>query len=242
MGDEVDKIVEHKYFMKEYLCYSFAASGRAYNSKYEYSDKIVLPQSALMILSKFREFGETPVTFRLNKSGSQESIYSSVLEFSAESRKMYVPKWMMDAMFIEEGQRVSVTSVEIPKGEYIKLKPRSEKFLKFQNPKNILELSLREYGTLYNGQTITINYIKREWEFDVVGTMPYDVICITNTNLILDFVTDDDKKIVGEQTSHQDTKKLDPNPSLIPVNKQNVTKQTHNVSYWDSLNGGNTIK
>lgn len=260
------KILENKYFQKEYLCYSLSTleTGNLNTKKLEFSDKIVLPCSALDILSRFQSFDSSPMTFRLNKSGSLNCIYAGVIDFSADDRKMYVPRWMMEVMFIQEGQRVSITSVTIPKAEYIKLKPRDERFLKLQNPKNVLENHLKDFTTLYKGQTIRINYLNREWEIDVLETMPTDAVCINNANVILDLVSEEILK--RQEQQQKELKKLNemnekkdesstPKQVVskpIPINRKQADPNLDHPksagyfdkdSYWNRFGGGgNSLK
>lgn len=223
----------------------------------EQSDKIILPKSALDHLMRFNTSDRlSPMTFRLNKTGSYTTVYCGVIEFTADEKKMYVPNWIMETLFINQGERVSITSVTLPKGSYLKLKPRNERFLKLQNPKNILEHHLKRYTTLYLGQTLRINYLNCIWEIDVVETKPTEAICINNADVRLDFESDEqvEANVDEESISTQaDNGRLifggkQTDPVAIPKKPYKVTDHAKSAgykdkgSYWDRLGSGKNLK
>ena len=58
-----------------------------------------------------------------------------MLEFVAEEGRIYIPYWMFRLLCLEPGQKVTVKSATIPKGEYVKFQPQSTDFVEIHNPK-----------------------------------------------------------------------------------------------------------
>ena len=71
-----------------------------------------------------------------------------MIEFTAEEGVCFIPVWMMALLQIEEGRRVSIKSVNVPKGSFMKLQPHETAFIDLPNPKAILERELKRYSVL----------------------------------------------------------------------------------------------
>ena len=63
------------------------------------------------------------------------SVLSGVLEFVAEEGRIYIPYWMFSNLCLQEGQRVTVKSGNLPKGDFVKFQPLSPEFNDIHNPK-----------------------------------------------------------------------------------------------------------
>jgi ubiquitin fusion degradation protein 1 len=72
-----------------------------------------------------------------------------VLEFVAEEGRIYIPYWMFRNLCLQEGQRVTVKSGNLPKGDFVKFQPQSPEFIDIHNPKvGFFFLSLSTFTTL----------------------------------------------------------------------------------------------
>ena len=63
------------------------------------------------------------------------TIVTGVLEFVAEEGRIYIPYWMFRNLCLQEGQRVTVKSGNLPKGDFVKFQPQSPEFIDIHNPK-----------------------------------------------------------------------------------------------------------
>ena len=97
-------------FDEQYHCYSFAIKEK---SHLDDGDKILLPPSALDILARMQV--EYPMLFELKNPVSGKRTHCGVLEFSAEEGRCYIPFWMMEGLFLEEGSLISVRNVSLSK-------------------------------------------------------------------------------------------------------------------------------
>lgn len=84
-----------------------------------------------------------PLTFQITNPESENSkeeedsetpkvVHAGVLDFTAPPNMVYLPLWMMKKLNISEGQPVSFVNVHLPKGEFVKLQPHSQKWLKLE--------------------------------------------------------------------------------------------------------------
>jgi ubiquitin fusion degradation protein 1 len=97
-------------FDEQYLCYSFAMKEKGHLDD---GDKILLPPSALDSLARMQV--EYPMLFELKNPVTGKRTHCGVLEFSAEEGRCYIPFWMMEGLFIEEGSILSVKNVSLSK-------------------------------------------------------------------------------------------------------------------------------
>ena len=186
--------------------------------------------------------------FRLSKNKSSY-VYCGVIEFTSQERTIIVPNWMMKFLDISEGSRVFVNSVTLPQAEFLKFKPRDERFLKLQNPKNILENNLNQYNTLFTGQVIRFDYLNNIWELEVVETKPTLGVCICNANTVFELVGNQDvpsgtmspqRRYKGElavvpQDKEELNNKLQEGSKFVQAVKQQKQNQDQDMNYWANL-------
>lgn len=113
--------------------------------------------------------------------------YCGVLEFSAEEGMCYLPFWMMNNLFLEEGSEVILRNVNLKKGRFVALQPHETAFINLANPKAILEQELTNYACLMKGDTINIQYHGRDYLIDIVECKPEDQICVVEADIEVDF-------------------------------------------------------
>jgi ubiquitin fusion degradation protein 1 len=100
--------------------------------------------------------------------------YCGVLEFSADEGVCYLPYWMMNNLYLEEGSDIILRNVNLQKGKFVVLQPHETAFINLANPKAILEQELTNYSCLMKGDTININYQGRDYLIDIVECKPQD--------------------------------------------------------------------
>jgi ubiquitin fusion degradation protein 1 len=122
-----------------------------------------------------------------------------VLEFSAEEGLCYLPYWMMNNLYLEEGSEVILRSVNLVKGKFIVLQPHETAFINLSNPKAILEQELTNYSCVMKGDTINIHYQGRDYLIDIVECKPQDQICVVEADIEVDFKEPLDYKALQEK-------------------------------------------
>jgi ubiquitin fusion degradation protein 1 len=110
-----------------------------------------------------------------------------VLEFSADEGLCYLPYWMMNNLFLEEGSEIILRNVNLKKGKMVVLQPHETAFIDLYNPKAILEQELTNYSCLMKGDTINIQYQGRDYLIDIVECKPEDQICVVEADIEVDF-------------------------------------------------------
>lgn len=158
-----------RHFQETYRCYSMAMSGR---SELEHGDKILLPSSALHVLSQMEV--QYPMLFRLTNESKGRKMHVGVMEFSADEGRCYAPHWIMENLLIEEGAFVEVRNLQLPRGSFVKLRPQTSDFLRLTNHKAFLEKQLRSFSCLTKGEHICVWHeaMKKKFYIDVLELKP----------------------------------------------------------------------
>mmetsp|Transcript_29632 Transcript_29632/g.41700 ORF Transcript_29632/g.41700 Transcript_29632/m.41700 type:complete len:314 (-) Transcript_29632:68-1009(-) len=222
-------------FQKNYRCYSPAMLTSSINV--EGGGKIILPASALDQLAQLQI--AYPMLFELSNAQNQNKrTHCGVLEFTADEGCCNIPYWMMQLIGVEEGGFVSVKSVNLPKGTYVKLQPHTTSFIELANPKAILERQLRNFACLTLGDVIAIEYNKKYYHLSVVELKPAKAVTILETDIQLDFAPPLD---YVEKTPTSNAMNIpmsqspkassfvgsNPSPSNVPQVKKQKLEDTH---------------
>lgn len=146
-----------------------------------------MPPSALDAVTRLNI--PYPLLFSLRNPVADRTTHCGVLEFVAEEGRIYIPYWMFRNLCLQEGQRVTVKSGNLPKGDFVKFQPQSPEFIDIHNPKAVLERVLRKFACLTKGDTISLNYNNHEYELCVLECKPADAISIIECDLNVDFAT-----------------------------------------------------
>lgn len=144
-----------------------------------------MPGSALHELARLNI--TYPMLFMISNPQMSKKTYCGVLEFSAEEGLCYLPFWMMNNLFLEEGSEIILRNVNLKKGKFVVLQPHETAFINLANPKAILEQELTNYSCLMKGDTINIQYHGRDYLIDIVECKPEDQICVVEADIEVDF-------------------------------------------------------
>ena len=152
----------------------------------EEGDKIIMPTSCLEMLARLRI--SYPMLFEVtNELAGGRRTHCSVLEFIAPEGVIYLPHWMMSNLFLEPGDKVTIRSVSLPKGTFVKFRPQTKDFLDISNPKATLENKLRGFSALTTGDTIVIRHASKQYALDIMEVKPGDAMTIIETDVNVDF-------------------------------------------------------
>ncbi|KAJ3383379.1 ubiquitin fusion degradation protein [Lobulomyces angularis] len=180
--------VQNNRFEKTYRCYSILCmQGNPKVLDIQNGGKIFLPPSALLAIQSMQV--QFPLTFHLSnhKETNLKSTHAGVLEFNAEEGRVYVPQWLMVQLMLNEGDLIKVKYSALPLGTYVKIQAQSVDFLEIHDHRAVLEKAFRNYGTLTEGDIITINYNNRTYDILVMETKPKGAISIVETDLQTEF-------------------------------------------------------
>ncbi|KAL4470151.1 hypothetical protein ABPG72_009076 [Tetrahymena utriculariae] len=180
----------------------------AYNRKPQYSDnlevypafmlerddlekgnKILLPPTVLNTLSASNL--PYPMIFCVQNTYLNKQTYVGVLEFIAPEGTCYIPFWMFQMLQCFDGQQIQVTLVtDVKKGKFVKIQPHETAFIDLPDPRAILEKELRNYTVLHQGDTIHIEFMKQQFQIDILEVKPpndYHAICVVDAEIEVDF-------------------------------------------------------
>eukprot|EP00026_Physarum_polycephalum_P005372 Phypoly_transcript_05404.p1 GENE.Phypoly_transcript_05404~~Phypoly_transcript_05404.p1 ORF type:complete len:647 (-),score=125.54 Phypoly_transcript_05404:29-1945(-) len=146
-------------------CHSIAFATKIQpNPTFEFSDKIILPNSVLEEIVQKRL--ELPLTFKISTIHSAHITHAGVLDFTAPEDTAYLPYWMMKKLSLDEGDNISLNSVKLPKGNFVKLKPETSNW-KDMPSREHLEQQLRNYQALTTNDVIKIQINGRAYDLRV---------------------------------------------------------------------------
>lgn len=172
-------------FTEQFRAFSAAFLPGKERESINYGSKIILPPSALARLSNLHI--EYPMLFELSNPASAKATHGGVLEFIAEEGRAYLPRWMMQSLFLNEGDLITVKNVNLPLGKFVKIQPQSVDFLDIYDPRAVLEQSFRSYATLTKDDVISISYNNKQFDLLVMEVKPANAVSIVETDLEVDF-------------------------------------------------------
>ena len=151
--------------------------------------KILLPSSLVGEIANMQLM--YPLQFRIQTRRGRE-VYSGVQEFTSEEGKVILPQWMFSHLLIEPGEMIRLTTVTLPKGDIVKLRPQKKAFIELSNPKAVLERALLNHTTLSLGTSIVVNYEGVDYDLDIiemkgVNFPKANAILIIDCNLKVEF-------------------------------------------------------
>lgn len=172
-------------FNKQYQCFSVAMLPGNEREDVERGGKIIMPPSALDHLTQLNI--TYPMLFKLTNKKINRVSHCGVLEFVADEGNVYLPRWMMHNLLLEEGDLLNIENVLLPVATFAKFQPQSPDFLDITNPKAVLENSLRNYACLTTGDVVAIMYNKKTYEVCVLETKPGNAVCIIECDMNVEF-------------------------------------------------------
>merc|ERR1712134_170865 len=172
-------------FSRQFAAYSVMMMQGPERPDVNQGGKIIMPPSALESLSRLNI--SYPMLFKIENRAKNRTSHTGVLEFIADEGKVYLPGWMMRNLVLSEGDPIALTSVTLPVATYSKFRPQQVDFLQISNPKAVLEKHLRSFACLSKGDMISIEYLGRDYEVEIVETKPNDAINIIECDMNVDF-------------------------------------------------------
>ena len=223
-------------FIEIYKAFPASIMGR---EDIDLSNSIILPASALGVLSSMRNFKDSknPILFRILNIELNMATHCGVAEFTAQEGTCYLPSNMFERLCLMEGQQVNIRNVDLKEGKFIKLQPHLTEFINNPNPKTILEYNLRNYFCVTEGDTISVKFSKKIYKLDIVQCKPAKAIRTLNTDIEVDFCPPKDYK---EEPRNNDSFrktgsgsiKFNSNEKVVkPLTKEEIKKQIEDKKF-----------
>jgi len=153
--------------------------------------------------------------FELSNNNLKRRSHCGVMDFTADEGCAYLPNWMMQNIGVKEGQQLNFKYTLLEKGNYVKLQPQTDDFLKISNPKAVLEAKLRFFTCLTKFDVIAIDYNDKIYWINVLDVKPGFAISIIDTDIDVDFAP----PLVTKKPEQQTEFLRDPDPSVIDKKK-----------------------
>jgi len=190
-------------FTRDFRAYSVMMMQGPERPEVNGGGKIIMPPSALESLSRLNI--SYPMLFKIENKDKQRSSHTGVLEFIADEGKVFLPGWMMRNLLLNEGDIITLTSTTLPVASYSKFKPQQVDFLNITNPKAVLEKHLRSFACLSKNDIISIEYLGKEYEVQIMELKPSDAVNIIECDMNVDF-----EAPVG----YQEPERVEPTPEV----------------------------
>ena len=146
--------------------YGLIFSEHALANELENSNKTLLPAACIPDLDL-----ESGITYiEISSDITDKKAVCAIHEYTESPGIIFMPARIMNAMSIDACDNVKVIQkTDIPKGEYIKIKPFQKAFIELTNPKVILEKHISQYyPILTQGEVISINFNNTNYQIEIV--------------------------------------------------------------------------
>lgn len=172
-------------FNTQYKCYSVSMLAGNERDDVEKGGKIILPPSALDLLTRLNIV--YPMLFKITNTRQKRYTHCGVLEFVADEGKAYIPHWMMQNLYLSEGDLINIQSASLPVATFARFQPQTVDFLDITDPKAVLENVLRLFACLTRGDVLAIKYNEKIYELLVLETKPENAVSIIECDMQVDF-------------------------------------------------------
>jgi len=158
----------------------------------------------------------------LTNTRQKRFTHCGVLEFVADEGKCYIPNWMMQNLYLSEGDFVNIQSASLPVATFARFQPQNTSFLEITDQRAVLESDLRSFACLTKGDMLAIRYNDKLYELLVLETKPEDAVSIIECDMQVDFAPP-----VGYQEPERirrDTAETEPEPSLEGIPEEYIDR------------------
>jgi hypothetical protein len=194
----------------------------------EHSNKIILPPSILEYMVDHNI--DTNVIFEIKKQNDYvQSLYMTAQEFSAVEGMCYIPYLHMQQAWLSDGEDIYIEiEINIPKGNSITLKPSCDSYIDIDNyKKKIEDIIVKRYSVLSTMDIIYLSHNNKIYTFDVMETLPADVIDMRNTDVDLHIMVRTENNSDNTKESTDNTKESTDN-TIQPIKRKSKFKQSNN--------------
>ena len=166
--------------------YELIFSDHALTNELEHSNKTLIPAACIPDLNL--DAGTTYIEI-INPNINDKIAVCSVHEYTETPGIIFIPSRIMQTLGINASENIKVNQkIDIPKGEFIKIKPYEKAFIELSDPKAVLERHISQfYPVLSKGELISIKFAGKEHQIEIVETRPENVIQTTNCDINLEF-------------------------------------------------------
>lgn len=155
-------------------------------------NKVLLPDEVLhLITNQYDGSLPHPMIFSVSTLRTRKTTYVGVLEFVAPPNTVVLPDWLFDQLQLNKGEMIRLGIVDfLPKANFAKIRPHKTEFIELPDPKAVLEIHLRNFVCLTQGDSININFANKDFKVDILELKPqsqYNTGIIIDTDLTIEF-------------------------------------------------------
>jgi hypothetical protein len=129
-----------QHFSRRLALYSATYMG----SSHREGNKICVPTSVLKELSRDGQQLPSPLLLELQAPNGCRT-HVGVWEFSAAEGQAVAPDWILQTLKVENGEKVRIRLVNLPRGTFLRLQPFTRKFMAVNDNDRIKVLATLEY-------------------------------------------------------------------------------------------------
>ncbi|KAK1387638.1 hypothetical protein POM88_015816 [Heracleum sosnowskyi] len=191
--DHQDKVVVKSMPSFSYRCYPFSHINKGHC---EDGNKIIMPASAIDVITSMRGTTEYPLTFKIINPLLDKFSHCGILEYSGEEkRSVYLPNWMMNSLLLQQGQIVNIECAALSKATFLKIQPCSTEFImNLSDKEKAMERILKDFACVTTGDTIMVNHEKQSYYLNIVQARPENAVSLIETDCELEFMKSLDHK------------------------------------------------
>ena len=133
-------------------------------------NKVLLPDEILHTVSNMYPAGlPYPMVFSISSLKSRKTVYAGVLEFVAPPNVVVIPDWLFSSLQLNPSEMIRLGIVDfLPKATFAQIRPHKTEFIELPDPKSVLEIQLRNFICLTEGDSITIKFANKDFLIDII--------------------------------------------------------------------------
>ncbi|KAK1367377.1 hypothetical protein POM88_042938 [Heracleum sosnowskyi] len=188
-----------------YECYSLPHINRCQG---EDGNKIIMPSKALDAVISLRDVIEYPVAVKIINPLVDKFTHCGVLEFSGEEEgNVYLPKWVMNCLLVQEGQLINLEYAALSKGTFLKIQPHSTKFLmNLSDRREAMERILKDFPCVTAGDTLKVTHENQSYFINIVQARPKKAVSLSEIDCEIEFT---------QSLDHEEPKKIKQNVEQV---------------------------
>lgn len=119
-----------------------------------------------------------------NKQINDMEVFGKIIGYNAPPNKIIMPRWMMESIFVEIGDKIYIDTVIMPKTTKIIAEVSEE----IDDPKSFIEYELRDHSVVYNGKVIksSMRIFDKQYKIIIKEVKPLYAGMILNSDIELE--------------------------------------------------------
>jgi hypothetical protein len=186
MDEECDSKEETNYMMNVFSKELIAKKTHNMQNNIAENDKVILPYR---FFERITKCDIKNYFVQITNKETKVETYACIYDYHGQENDIYIPNYYFEKLEINDGTRVYVDMINVPKAKYAKFKiPEGMNMV--ENYLTIIEFILQQHKLLWNGKKIFCKMFNKTFAFEVVEILPKTckVVNIIDSDLEIDIV------------------------------------------------------